>query len=188
MERQMRARVNDVTIQIVRSDVFLLPVAALVNATGTELTLPPALAAKAGPEVIAECKRIGWCEVGSAVITDGGHSGFQKIIHAVGPRWGEGSERGKLVGATRESLQLAETHALKSIAIPAISTGAAGYPLENCATTLLTQIIDFTFEELSHLREVYVYLDSQVALEIFQAEFQRQIEELREAGEGRIQV
>src|SRR5262245_51250467 len=120
----MKAKVNDVTIQIMRSDAFLLPVAALVNSTDAKLSLPPALAAKAGPEVIAECKRIGWCEVGSAVITNGGNSGFQKIIHAVGPRWGEGSERGKLTGATRESLQLAENNALKSIAIPAISTGA----------------------------------------------------------------
>jgi len=184
----MKAQVNDITIQIVLGDILQLAIAALVNDSDEKLSLPPKLAEKAGPEVAAECAKLGFCAVGSAVMTGGGKSGYQKIIHTVGPRWGEGSERGKLLGTVLETLRLAESNGLKSLALPPISTGAAGYPLENCATTLLTQVIDFTFEDLHHLREVYICLETHVALGIFEAEFRQQLDELLKAGEGKIQV
>ena len=112
----------------------------------------------------------------------------ERIIHAVGPRWGEGSERGKLANVTLQCLRLAEQNRLKSLAIPAISTGTLGYPMENCAKTMLAQIIDFTFDAPRFLRTIIVCLDNPLAYQIFKAEFTTQLEDLKEAGEGEVTV
>ncbi|MCA9906429.1 MAG: macro domain-containing protein [Anaerolineae bacterium] len=176
----MKAKVNKVTIETLLADLWLMPVATAVHATDTELSLTPTLAAKFGTQVIWELEYIGYCPVGEAVITSPGESQFEKIIHAVGPRWGEGSERGKLAGVTYECLRLAEENNLKSLAMPAISTGALGYPLENCATTMLGTIIDYSFEDLKHLRRITLCLQDAHALEVFDREFARQLAELRD--------
>lgn len=184
----MKAKINKVTIQIVQAEILSLSVNGVVTATDTNLSLSPALASKAGIDVQREVREIGWVDIGSAAITSAGNLPFEKIIHAVGPRWGEGSERAKLANATLQSLRLAETNQLKSIAIPAISTGALGYPLENCAKTMLTQIVDFTFEDLKYLRTVIVCLDTPLAFDVFKAEFDRQLQELKESGDGKVKV
>jgi O-acetyl-ADP-ribose deacetylase (regulator of RNase III) len=184
----MKAKVNKVTIQIVQADILSLPVNGIVTATDPNLSLSPTLASRAGTDVLRECREIGWVDIGSAAITSAGNLPFEKIIHAVGPRWGEGSERGKLANATLHSLRLAENNQLKAIAIPAISTGALGYPLENCAKTMLTQIVDFTFEDLKYLRTVIVCVDTPLAFDVFNAEFNRQLQELKESGDGKVKV
>lgn len=184
----MKAKVNKVTIEIDRNTLLNLPAAVIVNATDPNLSLPPELARRGGDTLQAQCREIGWCDVGAAVITDAGSLPFEKIIHAVGPRWGEGSERAKLALATLQSLQLAEENRLKSIALPAISTGALGYPLENCAKVMLAQIIDYTFENLKYLRTISICLDNDVALAVFRQEFQSQIQDLKESGEGKVKV
>ncbi|UCE20512.1 MAG: macro domain-containing protein [Gemmatimonadota bacterium] len=76
--------------------------------------------------------------VGTAAITSGGNLKAKHVIHAVGPRMGEGDEDAKLKGATLSSLELADEYGLKSITFPAISTGIFGYPLERCAPIMLT--------------------------------------------------
>jgi O-acetyl-ADP-ribose deacetylase len=175
----MQAKVNQVTIQLVQGDIFSQPAAGIVHQTDTNLVLHPTLLAKAGSEVQWECARIGYCEVGSAVITSAGNlPQVEKVLHAVGPRWGEGSERGKLLSVTFECLRLAEQYRLASIAFPAISTGILGYPLENCATTMLTQIIDFTFEDLNSLKIVILCLENPMAFDIFRKELEQQAEEV----------
>jgi O-acetyl-ADP-ribose deacetylase (regulator of RNase III) len=187
----MKAKVNRVSIQIAEGDLLSLKVAVVVNATSTDLSLNPELLAKAGADVQRECARIGYCDVGSAVITGSGNlnsSGVEKIIHAVGPRWGEGSERGKLMNTILSCLQLAEENKLKSIVLPAISTGALGYPVENCAKTMITQIIDFTFEELKHLRGVIICLTEPLSFSIFKREFAQQLEELKGEDDVKVQV
>lgn len=184
----MKAKVNKVTIQIVQADILTLTAAALVNATDPNLSMPPLLAARAGADVVRECREIGWSDVGNAVMTSGGKSGYEKLIHAVGPKWGEGAERGKLANVTLRCLQLAEDDQLKSIVIPAISTGNLGYPLENCAKVMLTQIIDFTFEDLKFLRTIIVCVETPVAQQIFETEFQRQLEDLKESGSAKVKV
>jgi len=184
----MKAKINKVTVRIVHETPLALPSAALVRDAGVELELSTDEVALYGLDVQRELVEIGTCAVGSAVITSGGRLAPRRIIHAVGPRWGEGSERGKLASVTFECLRLAESHRLKSIAFPALSTGAMGYPLENCATTMLSQIIDFTFEELKALRTVYLAPSTAVGHEIFKREFAAQIEALKQAGEGKVQV
>ncbi|MDX2160637.1 MAG: macro domain-containing protein [bacterium] len=182
----MKAKVNRVTLQIVEGDLLSLSVAAVVNATTTDLALSPELIAQGGVELQRECARIGFVDVGTAVATGAGKTTFDKIIHTAGPRWGEGAERGKLMLCVLESLRLAEQHKLKSIAFPAISVGALGYPVENCAVTMLTQIIDYTFEDLKSLRAVVICLPDASSASIFKREFQRQIEELRETGDAKV--
>lgn len=184
----MKAHVNKVSIGLIQQDIMSLEVDAIVYQTDTILTLPAHLLAKTGTAVAEECRRIGRCDVGSAVITSAGKLPIQKLIHAVGPRWGEGSERGKLANATWECLRLSEENHLKSLALPALSTGALGYPVENCAKTMLSQIIDFTFEDLKSLRSVFICLDNEVALEAFQREFEEQLQQLRQTGECKVRV
>jgi O-acetyl-ADP-ribose deacetylase (regulator of RNase III) len=184
----MKAQVNRVTIQVIRDDLYTLVVAGIVVPTDVNLTVSATLSAQAGPAVLRECIQIGWCEVASAVVTTAGNLAAEKIIHAVGPRWGEGSERGKLANVTLACLRLAEQYRLKSIAVPPISTGALGYPLENCATTMLTQIVDFTFEDLKHLRQIFLCVDTSLALDVFSLEFANLLRELKEAGQGKVKV
>lgn len=184
----MKAKINNVTINIVLGEVPAQKVAAIVNATDTNPMLPPILAAIAGDQVIAELNQIGWCDVGSAVITSAGGLSFQKLIHTVGPRWGEGAERGKLANATWHCLHLAEQHRLRSIAMPAISTGKNGYPLENCAMTMLSQIIDYTFEDLKYLKTILICLDNPTALDAFEAELAQQLQDLKSSGADTMRV
>jgi O-acetyl-ADP-ribose deacetylase (regulator of RNase III) len=86
---------------------------------------------KGGPEIYEECKRIGGCPIGDAVITTGGKLKARYVIHAVGPVWRGGDEHEPelLASAYRRSLQVAAENGLRSISIPSISTGAFCYPI-----------------------------------------------------------
>jgi O-acetyl-ADP-ribose deacetylase len=178
----MKVKINKVTIQTCVANLWTLPVAVAVHTTDTDLNLSRELVNLAGADLLRDVSAIGYCAVGSAVITSAGTLPLKNIIHVVGPRWGEGAERGKLASATFECLNLAETNSLKSIALPAISTGAMGYPLENCATTMLTTIVDYTFEDLKALRTIILALDDEHSLEVFDRELNSQIQSLGEEG------
>jgi O-acetyl-ADP-ribose deacetylase len=122
---------------------------------------------KGGPAIQAECDKIGHCDVGSAVITGGGKLPTKHVIHAVGPRMGEGNEREKLAGATRSSLQLAADKGLTSIALPAISTGVFGYPLDDCAQVMLRTAVDFASGEPGSVKKIVFCLFGSQAFTIF---------------------
>lgn len=184
----MKAKVNKVTIEIQHGDIYTVEVEGLVHSTTPNLTIPPKLASLAGETLEDETKLIGWCDVGSAVVTHAGSTQFLKIIHTVGPKWGETSARGKLAKATWETLWTAEDEKLKSITLPAISTGVAGYPVENCARTMLEQIIDFTFEPIKSVRLIIICVETEPEFDAFQAEFDRQLQALRDNGEGKVRV
>src|SRR5512141_881862 len=147
MAQTASTTINGVSIELVKGDITDLALDAIVNAANSHLLLGAgvagAIARKGGPTIQEECDRIGHCDVGSAVITGGGRLPARHVIHAVGPMAGEGREREKLVGATRTSLEVAAANGLSSIALPAISTGVFGYPLQDCATVMLSTIIDF---------------------------------------------
>jgi len=180
----MQARVNDTIIKIVQGDITDQAVDAIVNAANSYLILGGGVAGaiddKGGPTIQEECKRIGWCEVGEAVITGAGRLPARYVIHAVGPRLGEGNEPGKLAAATRASLALAEEKGLRSVALPAISTGAFGFPLEACAQIMLRVAIDITFENFQNLKEIRFCLYDTVAYATFRAEFERQLAALED--------
>lgn len=184
----MKAKVNKVTIEIKQTAVYGDTAEAWVTVTTPDLSLDPALRALTGDRITQETEAIAYCDVGEAVITGGGRLFDKHIIHAVGPKWGEGSERGKLANATWTALSLAEEKGLKAIALPAISTGTLGYPVENCAKTMLEQIIDFTFEPLKHLRLITLCMSTEAESTAFGREFQRQLETLKDNDEGKVRV
>ena len=121
---------------------------------------------RGGRVIQEESDAIGHCPVGSAVITSAGSLKARHVIHAVGPRWGEGEEERKLAGAVLASMTLAEREGLKSVALPAISTGIFGYPLREAAHCILKTIVGH-LEQGSSLRIVVLCLYGVDAFETF---------------------
>lgn len=184
----MKVRVNRTTIELRQGDILAVVAAGIVIEADTNLSISSELLQKAGPEVHLACREIGWCEVGSAAITPGGYLSFDRIIHAVSPRWGEGAERARLARVTLECLRLAESNRLKSLVFPPISTGVLGYPVENCARTMLTQIVNYTFEDLRHLKTIIVCVRAEQVLSVFRNELTRQIARLDKNGNNPAQI
>ena len=126
-------------ITIARGDITAQDVDAVVNAANASLLggggVDGAIHAAAGPGLLAECRRIGGCATGEAVITGGHKLTARHVIHTVGPIWrgGEEGEAGLLAACHRNAVALANEHELTSLAFPAISTGAYGYPVAEAA-------------------------------------------------------
>jgi O-acetyl-ADP-ribose deacetylase (regulator of RNase III) len=122
-------------IEIVEGDITLLDVDAIVNAANETLLggggVDGAIHRRAGPELLAECRTLGGARTGEAKMTRGYRLKARHVIHCVGPVW-QGGARGEpeaLASCYRNALRLVREHSLNSIAFPAISTGAFGYPL-----------------------------------------------------------
>src|SRR5262249_13248631 len=97
------------------------------------------------PELLRECRRLGGCPTGEARITAGYALKARRVIHAVGPVWSGGAsgEAELLASCYRRSLQLASEHALRSIALPSISTGPYGLPFEQAARIAVRTVAEF---------------------------------------------
>ncbi len=143
----MMVKIGNRILELTEGDITEMETDAIVNAANDRLILGGGVAGairrKGGPEIQKECDKIGGTCVGGAVITTGGNLKAQHVIHAVGPRMGEGSEDEKLRNATFNSLKLADQNKLKSIAFPAISTGIFGFPIQRCAEIMLGTTIDY---------------------------------------------
>lgn len=143
----MEIHVGNAVIELVQGDITECDTDAIVNAANSQLILGAGVAGairkKGGPSIQRECNVIGYCPVGGAVITSGGELKAKHVIHAVGPRWGEGDEQTKLQNATLNSLKRAEENNLSSIAFPAISTGIFGFPIDQCGVIMLKTAWDF---------------------------------------------
>jgi O-acetyl-ADP-ribose deacetylase (regulator of RNase III) len=154
-------QINETVIYIVEGDITDLEVDAVVNAANAQLVLGSgvagAISEKGGPSIQEECDRLGGTYVGGAVMTGAGNLPAKNVIHAVGPRMGEGEEDTKLRNATMNSLLVASEHHLKSLAFPAISTGVFGFPVEKCAEIMLTVVVEY-LKRPSQLQEVYFCL------------------------------
>lgn len=167
---------NNTTLELVEGDITDLDVEAIVNAANENLVLGGGVAGtikrRGGPSVQEECRRIGSTGVGTAVITGAGKMKFRHVIHAVGPKMGEGDEDRKLSAAVRSSLALADRHGLKSVAIPAISTGNFGFPVERCARILLTEVHRY-LQGGTKLQRVIVCLFDEATWKLFARELRR---------------
>lgn len=163
---------NGVKISLMEGDLTEQATDAIVNAANSQLVLgggvAGAIRTKGGPSIQAECDRIGPTPVGGAALTGGGKLKARHVIHAVGPRWGEGDEEAKLGRAVTSSLEAADGAGLKSIAFPAISTGIFGFPLELAAEVMAGAIRDYTAGETG-LERIVICLFGREALRAFEA-------------------
>ena len=143
----MKVNIGDHVLELLDGDITEMDTDAIVNAANAQLVLGGGVAGairrKGGPKIQAECDKIGGTFVGGAVITTGGKLKARHVIHAVGPRMGEGNEDHKLRNATLNSLKVADENRLKSIAFPAVSTGIFGFPIERCAAIMLGTTIEY---------------------------------------------
>jgi O-acetyl-ADP-ribose deacetylase (regulator of RNase III) len=162
----MQTKIGKTTLRLVTGDIADQDTDAVVTAahwrlnkgTGTDGTIHT----KGGPRIYEECRRIGGCPIGDAVITTGGDLRARYVIHAVGPVWRGGDEHEPelLASAYRRSLEVAVQQGMRSISFPSISTGAFVYPLRLAAPIALVTIIEFLEREQHSLDEVRMVLYS----------------------------
>jgi O-acetyl-ADP-ribose deacetylase (regulator of RNase III) len=168
----MKWTINGKQLVLLQGDITEMDTDAIVNAANKDLILGAGVAGairtKGGPTIQEECNRIGGAPVGGAAITTGGNLKAKYVIHAVGPRMGEGDEDRKLADATRNSLALAHEKGLADIAFPAISTGIFGFPKDRCARVMLTTVGETLKKEEVSLKEVIFCLWGEETLQIFQ--------------------
>lgn len=143
---------------------------AIVNAANSSLLggggVDGAIHRVGGPDILEDCRRIvaqiGHLPAGQAVITRGGRLAARHVIHTVGPiyREGSGSEALTLASCYRESIQIADRHALRSLAFPSVSTGVYGYPVREAAGIAVAAAVN-ALESASHVRSVrFVLFDA----------------------------
>lgn len=166
--------IDERALRLIQGNIVTVKADAIVNAANAALAggggVDGAIHRVGGPAIMAECRRIGRCPTGSAVITGAGLLPARYVIHAVAPIYedGQSGEAAHLRGAYTSSLALAEEHQLRSIAFPSLGTGAYGYPLRDAAQIALGAVIEHLRVE-SQLREVTFVLFSASDLEIYGA-------------------
>jgi len=140
------ALVGSTRVELVQGDITGLRVDAIVNAANAQLRLgggvAGAIRCRGGPSIQQECDVVGGCPVGGAVATGAGDLPARRVIHAVGPRAGDGLVEAKLRSATLAAIHVAEREGLSSVAFPAISAGAFGVPLETVARAMLSAAVE----------------------------------------------
>jgi O-acetyl-ADP-ribose deacetylase (regulator of RNase III) len=163
---------------LVQGDITEMDADAIVNAANPTLMggggVDGAIHHKGGPKILEECKRIRATEwpnglqTGKAVITSGGNLKAKYVIHTVGPVWqgGTNGEPELLAQAYRNSLKLAASKGLKTIAFPSISTGTYGYPIEKASRIALATVKEF-LEKEDKLDKVVFVLFTKHDLEIY---------------------
>jgi len=156
--RRVKVSNKDKFMVAVHGDITEEDVDAIVNAANSYLKhgggVAGAIVRKGGKIIQEESDRIGYVPVGKAAITTGGKLKVRYVIHAVGPRWGEGDEDNKLRSAVRSALELATQYKLKKISLPAISTGIFGFPKERGVRVIFETVRDFLEHEETSLEEV----------------------------------
>ena len=133
-------------IRVEQGDITQQHVDAIVNAANSTLLggggVDGAIHRAAGPELLEACRPLGGCPTGEARITMGYNLPVMYVIHTVGPIWagGDHGEDDLLASAYRSSLELARTHDAATVAFPAISTGAYGFPLERATRIAVREV------------------------------------------------
>jgi O-acetyl-ADP-ribose deacetylase (regulator of RNase III) len=176
----MEHTINSSTLVLIQGDITRETTDAIVNAANSRLAdgggVDGAIHRAGGPAIMQECKRIGGCPTGKAVITTAGNLKAKYVIHTIGPRYHDGTEGEPqlLKSAYLESLRLASAKHLKSIAFPAISTGAYGYPLHEAARIALRTTINY-LKEHRDLELVKFILYDHTTYDIFTQELKKLI-------------
>ena len=165
-------------LDVVEGDLTTQDVDAIVNAANNDLQLgggvAGAIARAGGPEIQRECDRIGSIGVGEAAITGGGRLKARHVIHAASMHLGGRTTAEALRGSTRRSLELARDHELRSIAFPAVGTGIARFPLDECARIMIEEVVAHARADTS-LTEIRFVLFGKEAATAFRQEAERQL-------------
>jgi O-acetyl-ADP-ribose deacetylase (regulator of RNase III) len=167
-------------IEVIEADITTLDVDAIVNAANETLLggggVDGAIHRAAGPKLLEECRTIGGCPTGEARLTKGYGLPARSVIHTVGPIWrgGNFNEDDQLAACYRHCLSIALRQHIRTIAFPAISTGAYGFPLDRAARIAATEVELFvmTYPEFDRItfccfgKEAFdVFTDAVQALE-----------------------
>ncbi|WP_370899022.1 O-acetyl-ADP-ribose deacetylase [Chryseobacterium gossypii] len=156
-------------IELIKGDITRIQADVIVNAANSSLLggggVDGAIHRAGGPQILAECIRIrnkqGGCKTGEAVVTTAGNLPAQYVIHTVGPVWnGDKEECSKLLaGCYQNSLKLAETLKVKTIAFPNISTGVYRFPKKTAAEIAVREVKNFQPETLQKV--IFVCFDEE---------------------------
>ncbi len=160
----METTIENTSILLKKGDITQEKVDAIVNAANSRLLggggVDGAIHRAAGPSLLEECKRIGYCAPGEAVVTGAGNLKAKYVVHTVGPVWKGGTkgEERVLASSFRESLEAAMQKGAETIAFPAISTGAYGFPVDLAAKVSLCAIKAFLKENPGAFRQIRLVL------------------------------
>lgn len=168
--------IKNTVIEIVQEDITEVNADAIVNPANSNLRhgggVAWAIVNKGGYSIQRESDKLKFCPVGNAVITTAGSLKAKYVIHAVGPRLGEGDEDTKLKSATISVLKLADKHTLRSVSFPAISTGIYKFPKDRCAYIMLNTTIEYCKEQTG-LQKIIFCLYDEETFRIFKNTFQQ---------------
>lgn len=170
----MEIKINSTTLSLIKGDITMEDTDAIVNAANSRLAggggVDGAIHRAGGPKIMEECRKIGGCPTGSAVITTGGNLKARYVIHTVGPVYRDGKNREAelLSSAYRKSLELAASKGLKSIAFPSISTGAYGYPINEASEIALNTVLEFIKTTVAPLQIIRFVLFSDKDLKVYE--------------------
>lgn len=162
MEIVYEVRVKGTNLRLLTGDLTESTADAIVNAANSRLLhgggVAGAIVRKGGRIIQEESDRIGYVPVGHSALTTGGSLKAPFVIHAVGPRWGEGDEDEKLRSAVKSVLKLAGEKGFGHVAMPAISAGIFGFPGDRCARIIVETIVSFLSTEKTALKTVDICL------------------------------
>lgn len=145
----MEKKIDGAVISLIRGDITVEKTDAIVNAANSMLAggggVDGAIHRAGGSSIMEECRKIGGCPTGTAVITTAGDLKAKHVIHTVGPVYRDGrhKEPELLASAYNASLELALKNNLKSVSFPSISTGTYGYPVKEASEIALDTVIRF---------------------------------------------
>ena len=175
-------------IKVAKGDITKFSVGAVVNAANPSLLggggVDGAIHRAAGPELLEECKMLGGCKTGEAKLTKGYNLPAKYVIHTVGPVNGResGHEAVLLVNCYENCLKLAKENGIRSIAFPAISTGAYGYPKPDAAQIAIKTVKDFCAQNPDSFNEIVFALFDDQNYQIYQNILDSNIKYADEAG------